>query len=60
MSDPGIIRNRLKINAAIENAKTLLNIQKESGSFKKWLIITTQKRRMNGSNFLKPLSVYRW
>ena len=37
MSDPGIIRNRLKINAAIENAKTLLNIQKESGSFKKWL-----------------------
>ena len=37
MSDPGIIRNRLKINAAVENAKTLLNIQKESGSFKKWL-----------------------
>ena len=37
MNDPGIIRNRLKINAAIENAKTLLNIQKESGSFKKWL-----------------------
>jgi DNA-3-methyladenine glycosylase I len=37
MNDPGIIRNRLKINAAIENAKTLLSIQKESGSFKKWL-----------------------
>src|SRR5664279_2420180 len=37
MNDPGIIRNRLKINAAIENAKTLLNIQKEFGSFKKWL-----------------------
>jgi len=37
MNDPGIIRNRLKINAAVENAKTLLNIQKESGSFKKWL-----------------------
>lgn len=37
MNDPGIIRNRLKINAAIENAKTLLNIQKEYGSFKNWI-----------------------
>jgi DNA-3-methyladenine glycosylase I len=37
MNDPGIIRNRLKINAAIENAKTVLQIQKEFGSFKKWL-----------------------
>jgi len=37
MNDAGIIRNRLKINAAIENAKTVLNIQKEFGSFKKWL-----------------------
>ncbi|MEP6467242.1 MAG: DNA-3-methyladenine glycosylase I [Parafilimonas sp.] len=37
MNDPGIIRNRLKINAAIENARTLLNIQKEYGSFKKWI-----------------------
>ncbi len=37
MNDAGIIRNRLKINAAIENAKTLLKIQKEFGSFKKWI-----------------------
>ena len=37
MNDAGIIRNRLKINAAIENAKTILDIQKEFGSFKKWL-----------------------
>jgi DNA-3-methyladenine glycosylase I len=37
MNDAGIIRNRLKINAAIENAKRVLQIQKESGSFKKWL-----------------------
>ena len=37
MKDAGIIRNRLKINAAIENAKTLLSIQKEFGSFKKWI-----------------------
>lgn len=37
MSDAGIIRNRLKINAAIENAKVILLIQKEHGSFLKWL-----------------------
>ena len=37
MNDAGIIRNRLKINAAIENAKAILQIQKEFGSFKNWL-----------------------
>ena len=37
MNDAGIIRNRLKINAAIENAKAILNIQNEFGSFKKWM-----------------------
>lgn len=37
MQDAGIIRNRLKINAAIENAKTIKAIQKEYGSFKLWL-----------------------
>jgi DNA-3-methyladenine glycosylase I len=37
MNNPGVIRNRLKINAAIENAKTILQIQKEFGSFEKWL-----------------------
>lgn len=37
MNDPGIIRNRLKINAAIYNAQKILEIQKEFGSFRKWL-----------------------
>ena len=37
MQDAGIIRNRLKINAAIENAKVILQLQKEYGSFKKWI-----------------------
>lgn len=37
MNDSGIIRNRLKINAAIENAKTIIGLQKEFGSFEKWL-----------------------
>jgi len=37
MADAGIIRNRLKIEAAIENAKTIIKLQKEFGSFEKWL-----------------------
>ena len=37
MQDAGIIRNRLKIEAAIENAKTIKKIQKEFGSFQNWL-----------------------
>ena len=37
MNDSGIIRNRLKINAAIENAKIILKIREENGSFRKWL-----------------------
>lgn len=35
--DPGIIRNRLKINAAIVNAQKIIELQKEYGSFKAWL-----------------------
>ena len=37
MNDVGIIRNRLKIDAAITNAQTIIKIQKEFGSFKAWL-----------------------
>jgi len=37
LNDAGIIRNRLKIEAAIHNANVVLALQKEYGSFKKWL-----------------------
>ncbi len=33
LQDPGIVRNRLKVNAFIKNAKAFLEIQKEHGSF---------------------------
>ena len=33
LKDPGIIRNRLKVNAAVNNAKRFLEIQKEFGTF---------------------------
>ena len=37
LADVGIIRNRLKINAAIVNAQKILDLRKEQGSFKGWL-----------------------
>lgn len=37
LADAGIIRNRLKVNAAIENAKRIQALRKEFGSFKGWL-----------------------
>jgi len=37
MANPGIIRNRLKINAAIENAKAYLKAVEEFGSFDNYI-----------------------
>ena len=37
LADVGIIRNRLKVNAAIVNAQKILELKKEFGSFKGWL-----------------------
>ncbi len=37
LADAGIIRNRLKVNAAIVNAQKILELKKEFGSFKGWL-----------------------
>lgn len=37
LADAGIIRNRLKINAAITNARRIRELQARHGSFKAWL-----------------------
>src|ERR1700721_965653 len=37
MNDPGIIRNRLKIQSAILNAKAFLKVREEFGTFDAWL-----------------------
>lgn len=37
LADAGIIRNRLKVAAVIENARRLLAIRRSHGSFAKWL-----------------------
>ena len=37
LADSGIIRNRLKVDAAIHNAKVVLDLQKSHGSFAAWI-----------------------
>lgn len=37
LGDAGIVRNRLKVNAAIENARRVVLLREEFGSFKGWL-----------------------
>ncbi len=37
LNDPGIVRNRLKISAAISNAKAFVAVQKEFGSFDRYI-----------------------
>ena len=37
LNDAGIIRNRLKVDAAIHNANVVMGLKREFGSFRKWL-----------------------
>ncbi len=37
LRDPGIVRNRLKIGAAVENAKAFLRVQEEFGNFDRYI-----------------------
>lgn len=48
LADEGIVRNRLKINAAIENARRFLEVQAEHGSFADYIWqFTDGKTRQN-------------
>ncbi|MBC6946383.1 DNA-3-methyladenine glycosylase I [candidate division KSB1 bacterium] len=37
LADPGIVRNRLKIAATVQNARAFLEVQKEFGSFDRYI-----------------------
>jgi DNA-3-methyladenine glycosylase I len=37
LADPGIIRNRLKVDAAVANARRILELRQSHGSFARWL-----------------------
>src|ERR1700675_4791015 len=48
LRNPGIVRNRLKIASAVNNAKAFLNVQKEFGSFDRYIWqFTGGKPRVN-------------
>ena len=49
LADPGIVRNRLKIESAITNARAFLAIQKEFGSFARyiWQFVDGRPRRQS-------------
>lgn len=44
LNNPGIIRNKLKVNAAVKNARGFLDIQKEFGSFAKYIWSFTENK----------------
>lgn len=47
VADPGIIRNRMKIESAVKNARALLAVQQEFGSFDKycWQFVDGEPRQ---------------
>lgn len=49
LKNEGIIRNKLKINSAIKNAKAFLEVQKEFGSFDKFIWSFTNGKTINNS-----------
>lgn len=58
LQDAGIVRNRLKINASVINAKAFLEVQNEFGSFDKYIWgFTDHKTIHNKSKSLKDIPV---
>jgi DNA-3-methyladenine glycosylase I len=49
LQNPGIVRNKLKINATVENAKQFLEIQKEYGSFDSYIWSFVDAKPINNS-----------
>ena len=47
LNNPGIIRNKLKINAAVENARRFLETQQEYGSFDRYIWSFVDGRSIN-------------
>ena len=56
LRDPGIVRNRLKIASAVANAKAFLRVQKEFGSFDRYIWqVVNGKPQVNALRSLKQL-----
>ena len=56
LSNPGIVRNKLKIEAAIQNAKAFLAVQKEFGSFDQYIwSFVGQEPKQNARKSMKEV-----
>jgi len=58
LEDAGIIRNRLKVNAAVVNAQKILELRKEFGSFKGWLDAHHPRTRDEWTKLFKKTFVF--
>jgi DNA-3-methyladenine glycosylase I len=58
LADPGIIRNRLKINAAIVNAQKILELRKEYDSFMGWLDANHPRSKEEWTKLFKKTFVF--
>jgi DNA-3-methyladenine glycosylase I len=66
LADPGIVRNRLKVAGTVTNAKRFLEVQREFGSFARYLNsfekITAEKLsrdlKQRGFTFVGPTIMY--
>ena len=70
MADPGIVRNRAKIDATVENARCFLEVKSEFGSFARYVwgfaggrpkdvaLALSQDLKRRGFNFVGPTIVY--
>ena len=56
LADPGIVRNKLKVNSAVQNAKSFIAVQKEFGSFDTyvWRFVGGQAK-INHWQFIKEV-----
>lgn len=49
LADPGIVRNRLKVESAVDSARAFLDLREEAGSFATWLWAFVDGRPVQGS-----------
>jgi DNA-3-methyladenine glycosylase I len=57
LANPGIVRNRLKINAVIENAEAFLRVQKEFGSFDNYIWHFVANKPQSGLQHDKAVTI---
>lgn len=56
LADPGIVRNRLKVNSAVVNARAFLEVQREFGSFDSFIWqFTGGQPKVNHWNSLREI-----